>query len=339
MAVGNNVPFMGYESVLAIAPETTFGTFVTGTAWIEFNNESLKHTVEQIRIESINGRREFTKVIPGNVTVDGAIEAPLNLASDGLIHIIRQALGGTTSVVAASGTSYTHTFKTGNMEDNTMTAAHIKGLSIAVRPGASSNKTWNFFGCRVNNLTIKAEAGSPVILTAEFIGQGCSTSATIPAAVYSDVLPCNFVGATIQTGATSASLSQEYFKSFELTINNNLDAAHRVLGSDKIVKSYPVKQDVSLKLAQVFDTTTAYDRFTALTSTYFEITLDSQQALGASAGTYKMIIYVPNCKLSPLTPSVGGPGPISQELEYKGYYASTQAYAVQMTVRNKTASY
>jgi hypothetical protein len=38
MAIGNNVPMMGYQGVLAIAKETTFGTFVTGTTWVEFNS-------------------------------------------------------------------------------------------------------------------------------------------------------------------------------------------------------------------------------------------------------------------------------------------------------------
>lgn len=340
MGVGNSVPFMGYESVVAFGKEVTFGTFVTGTAWIEFTSESLKHNIELLKVDTISGRREFAKTLQGNATVDGAIEAPLNLASDACVMLIQQALGGTTSVVAASGTSYTHTFKTGNMEDNTMTAAHIKGLSIAVRPGAAANKTWNFYGCRVNTLTLKGEAGTPVSIVAELVGKGCSLSSTVPAAVYSDVLPCNFVGVTIKTGATSTSIAEEYFKSFELSINNNLDTNHRVLGSREIVKSYPVKQQVSLKLSQVFDTTTAYDRYLGMTSTYFEITLDSQQIVNTgSTGTYKAMIYLPNCKLSPNTPAVSGPGPIQQELEYEAYYASTQSYAVQMTVRNKTASY
>ena len=335
MSVGNNNPFMGWESILGVAPETTFGTFVTSTAWIEFNSESLKHGIELIKIEAINSRREYTKTLQGNTSVEGAIEMPFNCASDGCIRILQQGMGGTATVAAASGSSYTHTLKNGDMENNTM-----KSLSIAVRPGASTNKTWNFFGCRVNNLTIKGEAGSPVVMSADLIGKGCSTSATIPAAVYSDVLPCNFVGATIKTGATSSSLSEEYFKSFELSLQNNLNTDHRVLGSRELQTLRPARLNIILKVNQVFDTTTAYDRFTAMTSTYFEITLDSQQVVSSSStGTYKAVITLPNCKLNSNTPSVSGPGPITQELEYVCLYASTQAYAMQMTVRNKTASY
>lgn len=341
MSVGNNVPQMGYNAVLGLAKETTFGTFVTSTVFVEFNSESLKHSVENIKLETINGTRDYKKILRGNTTVDGSIEAPFNIASDAVVLMFKQAMGGTCTAVAASSTSYTHTLRTGDMENNKSSAgaAEFKSLSFAVRPGDSGTNTWNFFGCRVNSFTLKAEVGQPVAMTAEIIGKGCSTSSTIPTAAYSDVNPVMFVGASIQTGATTTALAAEYVKSFELSLNNNISGDHRILGSREVAQLPPVKRDVTLKVTQVFDTTTAYDRYTQATSTTFELTLDSQVALGASSGTYRCVITLPKCILAPNTPSVSGPGPITQELEYTCLYASTQSYAIQATVRNLTASY
>ena len=341
MSVGNNVPQMGYNAVLGLGKESAFGTFVTSTMFLEFNSESLKYAIEPVKIEAINGSRDFKKIVQGNASVSGGIEAPFNVAADACVILFKQAMGGTSTVIAASSSSYTHTLTPGDMENNrsTSTANHLKGLSIAVRPGDSAAQTWNFFGCRVNQFTLKADVGSPVVMSAELVGQGCSISATMPAASYSDVNPVIFAGASVKTGATTTTVAVEYVKSFELSINNNINTDHRVLGSRLVQQLPPVMREITLKVSQVFDTTTAYDRFIAQTDTTFELTLDSQIVLGASTGTYNCVITLPRCVLGPNNPAVSGPGPIQQELEYICLWDSATSYSINATVRNKTANY
>lgn len=332
---------MGYEGLVGIAQESTFGTFVTSTAWLEFNSESLKHNIEQIKLESINGLRDYKKILQGNTTIEGSVEAPFCPAETGCILFLKQAMGGTCTVAAASGTSYAHTFNLGNMESNKSSAgaaADYKGLSIAARPGASAVKTFNFYGCRVNNWTIKGEANSPIIFTADLIGKGCSTSSTLPAASYSDINPVTFVGASFKSGTTTT-FAAEYVRSFELSLNNNINTDHRVLGSREVAQLPPAKRNIGFKVTQVFDTSTAYDRFTQQTQTAWEITLDTLIARGSSAGTYKAVITLYDCRLGPNTPVVSGPGPIVQELNYTCLYASTPAKAMDVVITNKTANY
>lgn len=348
MAIGNNVPAMGYESVVGIAKEIAFGTFVTSTTFLEFNTESLKHNIEMIKVETINGTRDLKRIMQGNTVVDGSLEFPFNPASDAVINIFKQAFGGTLSSAAASGTtSYTHTLNTGNMEDNKVSGDEMVSLSIAVRPGATTGaitapKTWCFFGCRVNSLSIKAEAGSPVMITAEIIGKGCSLSSTMPAASFADINPVNFTGITYQTGATLTALSAEYIKSFELTLNNNINTDHRVLGSREVVQLPPVARDITLKITQVFDTTTAYDTFLANTATAIQIVMNAEQMEGASASSkYTCTVSLPKCYLAGFTPAVKDKGPIIQDLEYTCIYsgATAAAFSAQMTIKNRTASY
>jgi hypothetical protein len=345
MAIGNNVPQMGYNGVLAIAKETTFGTFVTGTTWVEFNSESLKYNIEEVKIETINTLRSTTRILQGNISVDGSIEAPLNLAADSNLFIVKSVMGGTVSSAVASTGSYLHTFTVGDLENNRATSSsnHMKSLSISVRPGEAAMTTWNFYGCRVNSWTLKAETGSPVLWTAEIVGKGCSTGATIPAAVFSDVNPCMFNGVYLCAGTTlgaCTTTSQEYVKSLEVSIKNNLVTDQRVLGDDEVVGLPAGKREITLKVSQIFDTITAYNRYIQATDTAFKIVIDSLVTMGADLTTYAMDIYLPRCRLSsPFTPAVGDSGPIMQELEYKCLYATEKAYDMAIAVRNKTASY
>lgn len=344
MSIGNTVPYQGYEAILGFAKETTFGTFVTSTMWLEFNSESLKYTLEEIKVEAINTYRDYTRRLRGNTTVDGGIESNWNLAADACQYMIKSALGGTVSSVIGSGSSYTHTFRPGDLENNKSSAgaSDIKSLSIAVRPGASGAQTLNFFGLRANQLSLKSEPGGPIVMSTEFIGKGCSLSSTMPTAVLTTVNPLMFNNAKIWIGTTigaCTSTTEEFFKSFELTINNNLLTDHRVLGNTEIVGLPAGKRDIVLKLSQVFDTFTSYSRYLENTATAFLIYIDSSIAYGASVGTYKAQIKLPKCYLNPFTPAVGGNEALNQELEFRCMYASEQAYSAQIEITNLTANY
>ena len=345
MAVGNATPKMGYDSCIGVAQETTFGTFVTTTAsYIEFNTESLKHSREEIKLESINNSRDFTKRIIGNETVEGAIEADLDINADGLVYIMKQAMGGTVGISTISATEFVHTLNTGNMEANkgTTTASDIKSLSFAVRKGDAN--TFNVAGARVGNLTIKGEVGAPIIMSAEIIGQYMSISSTIGGVIsYSDVTPLYFKGVTIKTSdtITSASLTAEYFTAFEFTLNNNLDGDQRSLGSRNITVLPPGKREITCKLTQRFDTTTSYDRFISNTATAIQIVLDSETTVGTTGGntTYSCIINIPAAYWNSNMPEVGGNEVLTHEIESSGMYSAEEGFSVQIVVRNDTANY
>lgn len=342
MTVGSGVPKMGWQSAIGVAKETTFGTFVTSTAFIEFSSESLKMEREEILIEAINTSRDITKRLVGNETVGGTIEAPLNVASDALVLIMKQAMGGTLSSAAVSGgSSYLHTLYTGDMEDNkdSATAADFKSLSIAVRRGDAD--AFNYYGCRVSQLTISGEVGSPINISAEIVGKGMSISATIPAVSLSDVLPVNFTGITIQTGDSITNVSAECFTSFEFVLNNNIDTDQRCLGSRQVAQLPPLKRNVTLTLNQRFDTTTAFNRFFSNTITAIKVTCDAEQTITTGATTYSMIINLPKCYLNSTQPEVGGADVLTQELMFTALYSSNtnSTYSVQMLVCNATSGY
>jgi hypothetical protein len=339
MAIGNNTPFFGFDSAVGVAKETTFGTFVTATTFIEFNSEGFKQERDSKTLESINASRDPKKRLTFNENISGSIEAELNLASDGIINILKQGMGGTcSSVVTSAGVSYTHTLWSGDMENNkpTSTGSDMKSLSFQVRKG--STHVWCYAGMRANTLSFKAESGGPVVFSSELIGQTCSITSTIPAISVTDVNPCTFVGVTVQTGATTTSLATEYFKSFELTINNNLDGEQRVLGSRNVVCLPPKRRETKLKFTQIFDTITAYNRFLAETITAIKISITGP-TIASSSLPHQLDITLPRCYFKSNMPTVGGPDPIMLEMECDVLYDSTLGSAVKMEVTNGTAAY
>lgn len=340
MSVGNNVPFMGYDSIMGLCEEATYGTFKTATAWCEFNSESIKAVREEKVLEQISGSRHFKKRMLGNETIDGSIEMNLNLASDFVCKLIKQALGGTVTSTTITAAQYTHTFYVGNMEANAgSTGANVKGLSVSVRRG--DTHTFNYSGGRVNNLTIKGEVGSPVMVTADMVFNGWSTASTIGAATFSDVLPVNFTGVTMQTADNVPSLATEYFKSFELSINNNLVTDFRVLGNKNIVQAPPVMCEVKLKLSQAFDTLTSINRSIQNTLTAFGIVLDSGITITSSAGstTYACKIQIPAVYFNSCTPQVGDNGMLNYDIDATALYGSTLGSTIKFVVNNATEKY
>src|SRR3990167_2494598 len=346
MPVGSNAKF-GYASSVGVSEETTYGTKVDSFKYVEFNSESMKREIEEKKLESINGTRDFIKRLLGNETVSGSLDVHLNPAEDSILRIVKHAMGGTVSSAKITTTAddmFLHTFAVGDMElnDSSVSSAAVKGLSLQIDEGGI---VWDFLGCRVNQLSIKGEVGSPIMMSAEFIGKTASITTSTPTVVFSNILPCNFNGVTFQTGDSLTNLTTTVVQSFEFSINNNLAAdAGRELGSRVIGILPPVRREVKLKVGMRFDTTTSHNVFLAATVTAIRITLDSSQTITSASvtsnQTYNMIINLPRCYYNSNMPEVGGPDVLTHELDISALSQNTTtAYAVQITAQNATSGY
>jgi hypothetical protein len=204
----------------------------------------------------------------------------------------------------------------------------------------------NYSGCRVNTLSIKGEIGSPIIMSAELVGQKGTITTSVPAlAAFSTIAPLDYGMASITTGNTITSLSAVTCVGFELTINNNFttDANARKLGSKRIVKPFPGRREVNLKLTQRLDTTTAYSAAIANTATAINIAIVSPTYVTVSTTsgtTYGMHIKLPQAYVNtPGLPEIGDAGVVMLETEWNCIYSSATGYSIQMLVDNATASY
>lgn len=346
MAIGDGYS-LNWKSALGVGKETTWGTFATATAFMEFNSESMDRKLEEKILQAVNSQRESFKRILTTETVDGTIEADLNPGADALVNLLKQAMGGTVATTAITVGAYSHVLNIGDMESNKSTSTatgDMKGVSLQIRKG---DYVYNYLGCRVDSFTIKAEQGAPVMVTFNVVGKTATlTSALSTTVTYTDVHPCIFHGVTVvraaSIGAITTTATQETYQSFELTVQNNIMKDIRQLGSRTVSHLPQGGLNVSLKFAQRVDTTTAYNVWTSETSTAFGIYLDTNYSIGvANCSTYSMFIGIPNAKLNYSIPKVGGrDGILTHELNYTCLRENTStSYAVQLKVNNATANY
>lgn len=349
MAIGDSA-FFGYNAFVSIDLETAYGTKTDGQSFLEFNSESMKVDIERKNLEVITSGRNYRKTVSLNKSVAGSIEGPANVASDAFMYIMRCALGGTVaSTVIGATNAYGHVMYEGDLENtkSSGTADNVAGFCMQVKKGAQaagSGTTWDFVGCRPNTFTLKAEQGDLVYFTAEIIGKGGSATTSTPTASYADAVPLDFSGVKIEMGVSiGASLTERYFQSFELSVNNNLsgDAIARRLGSDELQILPAGMRDITLKLTQRYDTTTAYDEWLANTVTAIQITLAGPSCPAAGESSYSMIIKLPDCYIesTPL-PEIGGPDVVSHELNYRAIMQNTTTgYGIQILANNLTTGY
>lgn len=327
----------GYDSVVGIAEEATFGSHKTATAFVCFLSESLQESSEEQMVECMNGTRDFTRRLLGNVNVSGSIESPLNPGEDAVVMLIANALGGTVTSAVLEAGAIGHTIDAGRITDG-----NVPSLSITKRIGGTVK--YQYDGCRVNQLTISAEQGAFAQIAAEIIGQqstACSDSITT---AYVDLNPVNFTGCKVYIAATTSALfsgtSENVVQNVEVTINNNLasDAISRRLGT-RVLDVLPAgRREVRVKIAQRFDTTTAMAAARLNVPYAIGIDFDSEQSVTANY-SYKLRLTMPRCYYNMPDPSTSEMGIIPQEIDFSVVRSTTTSYSIQGYVVNATASY
>lgn len=340
MAVGSGGQ-LGYKSWLGVAEETSWSVKCTATSFLEFNTESLERKRERKKLETINTSRNSLVSYLGNEVNQGSIECPVNVGSDAIIKLIKNAMAGTATSGGTSTTGYIHQFFQGSLETS------LTSLTIQKRVG--DTHIFDMMGCRVNSFTLKGDDEGAVSFAAEVIGRQGSTSSDTISVALTGITPLLWDGINFKTGETAsmtsvlASGATEYIKGFEFTYNNNLiaDESARSLGTTTVDFVKHGKAEASLKFSQRFDTSTAYDRAFAKTAYGFGLLLGSSQTIGAGVAstTYAMSLEIPKGYYGTQTPKVSDAGVVVQEIEILAEASSAGADVVNMKVTNATVSY
>lgn len=342
---GNGTAQMGWNTFIGVAEEITYGTVVTATAFVEFTSESFKRVTEEKILPSLNSTRDFMRRLQGNIVADGSLEMDLNLAENGQMYILKQAMGGTVTSTTVGAGCVRHTFALGDMENNkgSSSAANVKGLTIQVQKGNTTTSIFQMSGCRVNSLALKSEAGGELMLSSEIIAKNGAYATTTLTPIYSNVNPLNFANVTILTGATTTSMSTTTIQNFELTINNNLvtDTKARELGSRTLSICPPTQREIRLKMSMRYETNTAFNYMDSGTSFVAYINIDSGVTAGAAAGntTYSMQIKLPKLYVNGAVQTIGDKGVITYEIDCPALIGTTTDSVMSLEVWNGTANY
>lgn len=250
----------GHTVYIGLGEESTYGTPVARTQFLDINSESLALAHERITSGSLNQigvRRE--RVNNGLFRVSG--DATLDLPYRDAEFLLKHALGS----VATTGPvdfAYTHTFDIADALPTGLTVEIFRDSSNFL--GTNDDQSFIYEGCKVNTLALSASVGSYLSAVAGFVGEDENRSAKTVAATVNADLNATRDLMTFTQGAVTYDAVTVNVESFDLTINNNLNADRFRLGS-RITRE-PVrggKIEISGSLVMDFDSFARYDQFKA----------------------------------------------------------------------------
>lgn len=349
MADGQNAN-VGFNSYICVGRESTFKTYATCTAGLDFQSASFKTTQEQKTIESISTKRSYSDRISLSKVVEGEVEFYMGADSDAAQYIFQNAMGGgtITSATASGDTTGSgvmeHTYELKNFD------ATYSSLSFNHRKGDSTNgKIFEYTGGRVNELTLSGEVDEALLCNAAMIF--CDSTVTSNNVsgnlTVTGQTPLSFVNMRLSVENTFASLTASAFwhvQSFEWGINNQLkaDSDSRRIGSAILDVLPPGVAQFTLNFQMRFDTLTAYNAMLNETQLAAQLVFEGPTLSGSSL-RQQIKINMPRIYIQDAgDPEVGGPDEILKAdvscLVLRDD-SSAGGYAVQAVVRNKTASY
>lgn len=347
MAVGDSSLFSG-ESYLAIGRETTYGTYTTCTANMEFLSNTLKTMKDSKILQQVERKRTMTKSFSLGKTVEGDFEYYFYPTEDSSGFILQNAFGGTvTSATAtgetAGGLAFTHTFNMGSM-DNSYTS-----LCINARKGPLTiGKVWEYSGVRVSSLAMVAELDEPVKMTASLICKDSTqtTNDVETALTCTAIEPLSFANGRFSVESTFASLTSSSFwhvQNINFTINNNLknDANARRIGSDVLAVLPIGVQSYELSCQVRFNTTTAYDAMMAATELAGEFQFQGSTLAGSAIRSGLKMRFQKLTVKDAGDPEVSGPdGMLMSTISFNVLRdESASGYAVLAELTNLKSSY
>ncbi|MER5601519.1 phage tail tube protein [Streptomyces sp. NPDC002265] len=314
MAIGS-----GLGAQLGIAAETTYGTFVASSKFIEFTKESLalKKTTAQSagiaagRLLGLSARRVLTRK-----EVQGSIDFEVTNKSMGLLL---QALMGTT-VTPAQQTATTAYLQTHTLADTAGKSLTIqKGVPLTT--GVVTDKT--FLGCKVTSGEFACEVGGMLTGSFEFDGKDSDETQTLASASYPSMSPFHFGQMAVKTGTFGTETALDGIRKVSVKIERPQDT-ERFYANAAALKKEPISNDL-VKITGTLETdyvaTTLDDLHTSDGATSLVWEFIGPIIASTFAETFR--ITLPAIKLDEGPPVVDGLGVVKPSFNFTALYDGT----------------
>lgn len=349
MAVGQG-SLVSNLSYLAFARETTYGTYVTATAGLNFISAGFKLTKEVKILEEIQTSRTNSNFIGLGRNLEGNVEFYFNPRSAAANYLLHNAFGASTANITtatatgetAGGLAFTHTVDIGNFD------ATYSSLSVNHRKGDSlTGKIFEYIGLRANEITFMGELDEALKTSVSLIGKDATTSSNDVSSSINTLtqVPLSFVNGrvSIESSTSFTTTSFWHVQSFELKVSNNLnaDTGSRRIGSDTLDVLPAGMAQIDFKCTLRYDTLTAYNAMIAGTrlAAQIEFQGDTMSTSVIREGVKFTLPYIVVTDAG--DPEIGGPNDvITQEVTFAVLRDPTASgYALKAEVTNLTASY
>lgn len=293
----------GLNTWLCFGEESTYGTAVARTKWLEITEESIQAKQTMISKPCLQGASQRNRVqskkdVGGSFKFQGMFE--------GMEKILKHAMGSVAAVTGAG--PYTHAFS--------LASALPVGLTIEVDRDTAAiggSSAFLYEGCQINKLTLSQAFEDFLMVEAEIIGEDFS----LVAATASSFTTFNGIDYSMMTSPLLNGAAIK-LQAWELTIENGLAADRYKLGSRiRMGLSRGQTRKISGKLTIEFEQLTEYNLFAAQT-TLVSLVIPYDNGLGA--GNNKQFTFtLPKIAIQGEPPKVSDEGPIHMEIAFDAY--------------------
>jgi hypothetical protein len=305
--------FTTINSYIGLGRESTYGTAVAATSFLEFTEESIKLVAGQTLKGTLRTASPL-RTVKNKKSVEGSFKVPVSYG--GLEMILKDGLG----TVATGGVGpYTHTF-------TLLNGVPLLPLTMRVKRAAIIANEYVYTGVHIPKLTFSIQPEGQLELSVDVLGRnedsiGANSSPTYTTTDYvqwDQMTVCTVGGSTINA------------QSFELTIENPLDGDTHKLGS--LLRQLPTRsghRKISGKFEFEFEDTTHYN--------YFKNNTENAVVVTFVSSTHSLSFSLPNVIWQGDTPVVDKVGPFKQMMAFEAK-ATSENNELTITNVNATSS-
>ncbi|MER7063958.1 phage tail tube protein [Streptomyces albidoflavus] len=325
----------GLDAQLGFAAESTVGTPVTVTKFLEFNSESLAWKPTFVEPTGLRVGRKYkraSRLVQSRKTVEGSLELEWPTKGAGLL--VAHALGSTgVPVQIAATTAYKQIHVPGGLVG--------KGLTIQVgRPEPSGTvRAHTYAGCKIKGWEFKLASDGIATFSFDIDGWDESTATALASASYvtgSEVF--NFQQGILKLGGTASTASGEMSVASGVAVTTVITEISIKGETPLAVERYGIGQSgtkreqlendiptITGSLSAEFNRTELYDLLKNNTTTAIDFSLTGSAISGGGGNNNLLSFILPACKIKEAAPTVDGPDIVQMTTSFEAYDDETNA--------------
>lgn len=319
---------LGMRSYFGFGEESTWGTPVAPSNFIEINSESLNKQVGRIKASSIirRGLRN-THVTPGGIMVEGDVS--FEAQYDGWLKLAKHAFGTLVTSqpdVTGAPTAYQHKF---TIADTPLTGLSVEVYRDTAQFVTEPSMAHRYAGCKVSRIEFGCAVDENLRVTCGFLGKDEARVAKATDSYNSARLAIYHQGVVKWNGEDIE------VGSFNIALDNGLGMRPK-LGSRYSREMVPdQKLNVTGSFEMEFKSWQQYDDFCNTEEREFRATFEGATIQGSIKQL--ILLVVPIGILNNVRASAEAPGRIMLNADFEAYRSESQN-ELELTVRNASAS-
>lgn len=319
----------GYDVDFGAGEESTFGTGVVATKFVEIQDESMAMEQSAIPKNTLASAQQ-RYFVDSKKSVGGTVTFPA--VYQGMELFLEYAAQGVpTSAQVGATLVWQHTFV---LADDMKT-----GLSVYIdRDSSQSGTAWRYTGCQIASLTLTQDMEEHMMCALEFIGKDqvktAAESVTYP--TFQGVKWTQNTLVEVDDGSTQTTIKAELT---EFKIENPLaDDRYKLGDRTRVGLGRSDVRKVTGKIALKWDDIVPLDLYNDATEVKVTANWVGAVADVGNAENYKMSIICPKVVFSGTTPTAQDHGPITYELPFEAFVGDASEDEIIITVDNLLTS-